>query len=207
MPDVISSEILVFLLFHFPDFIIVKGDDFPAVEHAEEQTVVIIRNYRQAVDIFFGEFLEHGIQIVGRRGDDDVGCADVLHAHQVLYFAGKKHTPYIVDGKNADQLFIAVHHREVMLFGGGKKRFEFHKRHVLGDKGHFFYVVGKVFYADGLEDVHEKIAGVGRRIDFAFYLLLKNGPFLGGQVGQGTDQETGQQQVVGVGHFADEDDG
>ena len=32
--------------------------------------MVIVRNYRKTVDIFFGEFLEHGNQVVGRRGDE-----------------------------------------------------------------------------------------------------------------------------------------
>jgi len=68
----ISSEILLFLLFHFPDFIIVEGNDFPAVEHAYEHTVVVVCDHRQTVDVLFREFLEHGIQIVGWRGDDDV---------------------------------------------------------------------------------------------------------------------------------------
>ena len=50
---------LILLLLHFLYLFVIEGNDFPAVEHADKDAVVVVRYHRQAVDIFFCKFLQH----------------------------------------------------------------------------------------------------------------------------------------------------
>ena len=71
------------LTFHLLDLLIVKGDNLSAVQHPQQNTVIIILYHRQAVDIFDGKLLKYGIKILGRRGCDNIKSGNIPHYDKV----------------------------------------------------------------------------------------------------------------------------
>ena len=100
--------------FDFLDPLVVDLDYFPSVQHTKQKRMVLILHHRDPLEVADRKFLQDFVQVFGRRGEDDLGCGNILHSHHFTDLLVKENTAYVIDGEDTREFLLCIHNGKIV---------------------------------------------------------------------------------------------